>query len=40
MNQDMYNNVQMNYERYKRLYEKGYVSKYELENMQLNGEKY
>ena len=35
MNQNMYNNVHMNYERYKRLYKKGYVSKYELENMQL-----
>ncbi len=35
MNQNMYNNVHMNYERYKRLYKKGYVSKYDLENMQL-----
>ncbi|WP_281951114.1 efflux RND transporter periplasmic adaptor subunit [Nitrosophilus kaiyonis] len=35
MNQNMYNNVHLNYERYKRLYKKGMVAKYELENMEL-----
>ena len=35
MNQNMYNNAHLNYERYKRLFKKGYVSKYDLENMQL-----
>ncbi len=35
MNQNMYNNVHLNYERFKRLYKKGMVSKYELENMEL-----
>jgi len=35
MNQNMYNNVHTNYERYKRLYKKGMVAKYELENMEL-----
>jgi len=35
MNQNMYNNAHLNYERYKRLYKKGFVSKYDMENMQL-----
>jgi len=35
MNQNMYNNVKINYERFKRLYKKGMVAKYELENMEL-----
>lgn len=35
MNQNMHNNAHLNYERYKRLYKKGFVSKYDMENMQL-----
>ena len=35
MSQNMYNNVHLNYERFKRLYKKGMVSKYELENIEL-----
>ncbi|NOZ90044.1 MAG: efflux RND transporter periplasmic adaptor subunit [Epsilonproteobacteria bacterium] len=35
MNKNQYNNVLLNLGRYKRLYKKGMVSKYELENLQL-----
>ncbi|MRI82970.1 MAG: efflux RND transporter periplasmic adaptor subunit [Nitratiruptor sp.] len=35
MNENMYQNVHLNYERYKRLYKKGMVAKYELERMEL-----
>ncbi len=35
MNENMLHNVRLNYERHKRLYEKGMVAKYELENMEL-----
>jgi RND family efflux transporter MFP subunit len=35
MNENMYQNVHTNYERFKRLYKKGMVSKYELERMEL-----
>ncbi len=35
MNQNMYNNAHLNYLRYQRLFKKGYVSKFDLENMQL-----
>ncbi|MRJ03055.1 MAG: efflux RND transporter periplasmic adaptor subunit [Epsilonproteobacteria bacterium] len=35
MNENMYQNVHINYERYKRLYKKGMVAKYELERMEL-----
>lgn len=35
MNENMFNNAKLNYERYKRLYKKGMVAKYELENMEL-----
>jgi len=35
MNENMLNNVKLNYERHKRLFKKGMVAKYELENMEL-----
>ncbi len=35
MNENMLHNVRLNYERHKRLFEKGMVAKYELENMEL-----
>ena len=35
MNENMFNNAKLNYERHKRLYKKGMVAKYELENMEL-----
>jgi RND family efflux transporter MFP subunit len=35
MNKNQYNNILLNLGRYKRLYRKGMVSKYELENLQL-----
>jgi len=35
MNKNQYNNILLNLGRYKRLYKKGMVSKYELENLQL-----
>ncbi len=35
MNQNMYNNAHLNALRYKRLFKKGFVSKYDMENMQL-----
>jgi len=33
MNQNMYNNAHLNYERYKRLFKKGFVSKYDMEKL-------
>jgi RND family efflux transporter MFP subunit len=38
MNRNQYNNVLLNLGRYQRLYKKGMVSKYELENLQLGAE--
>lgn len=35
MNENMFNNVRLNFQRYKRLFKKGMVAKYELENMEL-----
>lgn len=35
MNENMFNNARLNFQRYKRLFKKGMVAKYELENMEL-----